>query len=481
MAGKHKYIEEIFRNAFDKHTVKPPNSAWSGMKSSLDNMRLEHLAKTKLSNVSTQPSASLWTKISTRLWWKQFLRFNPLRVNIYYAGLALIGGSTAILSSLNPSSDPEFNHIKADDVSDFIVQQSLVVENMNKLQHKRIEKNRNTADFMASRSESVVSEPAEQQEKPEKIMAEQKSTEKMESSAEEAVDKAKSSDFHDEAPVAGTENTIQTKKHELAENLPIPIAKLAAVEGVKPVTDLGDVASRPDTLGLDFKGDPIVKDLNFIEQGWYAGANFFKQDIAFLNEEIKEAYDQNKHYSDFSYRFGLRVNIVRNHFMLQSGIYFSSVNNVFEHAQEQTLIEDDIEGRVIWPYESDTISHTSIHEYHNTYSYFEVPVLAGLHLEGTNFATNLKTGPVFNYVAGVNANLVLYTDNELRSIDKSYFRRPGLRWEVSADLIYKFNDKLSIYIEPAYVHDVTTIFDKEMDIRSRFKGFSAGMGVYYRF
>ncbi|MEA3447484.1 MAG: hypothetical protein U9Q98_03400 [Bacteroidota bacterium] len=508
MAGKHNHIEDVFKTAFEDHAVKPPKSSWSGMKSSLDNMRVEYLAKNQLGNFSTKPSASLWSRIATKVWWKQFLRFNPAHINIYYAGMALVGGTAAVVSLTEPratSPVPE---------SMFSVENAFFVEKTNVLNPEKREEKQQNADFMALRSDMAETASTENETPPASATYNDNEDQKTENKhilKHEAVDARKeqiksnteeTEDFtgningseqkeiSDESATqnAGistsmTAHNVQKKKKEPLSlvKLPSRLPLLVPVNNVWLVGNLSDITMRPDTLAYDFAGEPIVKDLNFFEQGWYGGMSFFTQDIAFLNEEVKEIYEQNRYYSDFSYRFGLRFNMVRNHFMMQTGIYFSSINNVFEHSQQLMLIEDDIEGRVIWPYESDTLYHNTTHKYHNSYTYFEIPVLAGLHLEGVNFATNIKTGPVFNYIAGVNANLVMYADNQLYSVDRSYFKRPGIRWEISADLIYKFGDHLSIYIEPAYVHDVTTIFDKDMDIRSRFKGFSAGMGVYYRF
>ncbi len=505
MAGKHNHIEDVFKTAFEDHAVKPPKSSWSGMKSSLDNMRVEYLAKNQLGNISTKPSASLWSRIATKVWWKQFLRFNPARINIYYAGMALIGGSTAIVSLTNTESVPAASE------NIFSVEESFYVEKTNLLLPEKLEETKQNADFMALRKDMEAPEPESTEKQMAAVAPSENSSEGLEnnnvessSGHDQIVSDAETGTVINETNLpeqsnvadnsatqeqsADVTSSMAVHDEQKKEADPIPLVKLPSrwrllvpVGYAWPVENLGEVDVRPDTIAYDFAGEPIVKDINFFEQGWYGGVNLFTQDIAFLNDEVKEVYEQNKHYSDFSYRFGLRFNMVRNHFMMQTGIYFSSINNVFEHSQQLTLIEDNIEGRVIWPYESDTIYHNTTHKYHNTYSYFEVPVLAGVHIEGVNFATNIKTGPVFNYISGVNANLVLYGDNKLCSVDKSYIKRPGIRWEISADLIYKFGDHLSIYVEPSYVHDVTTMFDKEMDIRSRFKGFSAGMGVYYRF
>ncbi|MGC9331348.1 MAG: outer membrane beta-barrel protein [Bacteroidales bacterium] len=510
MAGKHNHIEDVFKTAFEDHAVKPPKSAWSGMKSSLDNMRVEYLTKNQLGNFSAKPSASLWSRIAKKLWWQQFMRFNPAHINIYYVGLALVGGTAAVVSLTEPPATPPVPE------SVFSVEDAFFIEKTNVLNPEKREEKQQNADFMALGSDIAETASTENEmvsasttynsnedQKTENIrILKHKDVdarkEQIKSNTEETeaftrvVISAEQREISDESDAqkqnAGINTSIPAHIVQKKEKEPLPLVKLPSrlplpvpVNSAWLVGNLSDITMRHDTLAYNFAGEPIVKDINFFEQGWYGGMYFLTQDIAFLNEEVKEIYEQNRYYSNYSYSFGLRFNMVRNHFMMQTGIYFSSLNNVFEHAQQLMLIEDDIEGRVIWPYESDTIYHNTTHKYHNSYSYFEIPVLAGLHLEGVNFATNIKTGLMFNYITGVNANLVMYADNQLYSVDKSYFKHPCIRWEISADLIYKFGDHLSIFVEPSYVHDVTSMFKKEMDIRSLFKGFSVGMGVYYRF
>src|SRR6056297_3337173 len=108
MAGKHKYIESIYRDAFASHKAKPPKSVWKSMQSSLDNVRLEQLAKARLADTAIKPASSIWSRIAGKMFWPNFMHFNPLQFNIYYAGLALLGGGATIdrkstrLNSITP-------------------------------------------------------------------------------------------------------------------------------------------------------------------------------------------------------------------------------------------------------------------------------------------------------------------------------------------------------------------------------------------
>ncbi len=472
MAGKHKHIEDIFRNGLEGHTATPPKSGWTGMQESLDNISVEHLTQSQLGNASIQPSAGLWTKISSKIFWYQFLRFNPLQFNIYYAGVALIGGGAAImgLSLSDPATSPVDLSGYPEALIDLESMEEAPVQDA-----AGISSDAETADFMALRSDEIVENK--------KTMEGKSKSPGRNALISDSSEKENKNDrkTREEFPDNRKGSTEKPANKYPVKHMPAGLSYYLPFNITVHTAEFGNPARRGDTIAIDHMGDPIVDDFNFVEQGYYAGALILKQDFVFLNDEIKETYKQNKNVSDFSYRFGIRFNIVRKNFMMQSGLYFSSMNNIFEHNQEIALIEDNIEGRVIWPYQSDTVFQKTTHKYHNSYTFIELPVLAGLHFEGKRFATNVKTGPLLNYLTGVNADLVLNSDNQLRSVDKSYFRRPGVRWELSADVIYKLGDHLSFYIEPAYVYDVTTLFKRDLELRSRFHGFSVGTGIYYRF
>jgi len=49
------------------------------------NMDLEELFRSKLENAEVIPDLSVRKSLMRKLAWKEFLRFNPVRFNIYYA------------------------------------------------------------------------------------------------------------------------------------------------------------------------------------------------------------------------------------------------------------------------------------------------------------------------------------------------------------------------------------------------------------
>ncbi len=65
----------------------------------LNNKHIEDLFKSGLENLSINPSKSVWVKISKNLSAVNFLRFNPYKLNIYYA---IIMVSAVTISVINP-------------------------------------------------------------------------------------------------------------------------------------------------------------------------------------------------------------------------------------------------------------------------------------------------------------------------------------------------------------------------------------------
>ena len=53
-------------------------------------LKTEQLVRTRLGEAELTPSPGSWNGILRMLRWKQFLRFHPRKLNIYYAGIILV-------------------------------------------------------------------------------------------------------------------------------------------------------------------------------------------------------------------------------------------------------------------------------------------------------------------------------------------------------------------------------------------------------
>ncbi len=58
-----------------------------------DKLNMEQLMRTRFDGAELSPSPASWKAIQRKLRWKQFLRFNLGRFNIYYAGALLLAAT----------------------------------------------------------------------------------------------------------------------------------------------------------------------------------------------------------------------------------------------------------------------------------------------------------------------------------------------------------------------------------------------------
>ncbi len=61
-----------------------------------DKLHMEDLLRTRLEGAELNPSPESWKAIQRKLRWPQFLRFNPGRFNIYYAGILLLAATALV-------------------------------------------------------------------------------------------------------------------------------------------------------------------------------------------------------------------------------------------------------------------------------------------------------------------------------------------------------------------------------------------------
>ncbi len=216
--------------------------------------------------------------------------------------------------------------------------------------------------------------------------------------------------------------------------------------------------------------DNSIKENKVVEEpsslysvGLYAGIMYWNQSFKYANSELNNLYKNQNSKFNLGYRFGIRANaMLSQKYMMQTGIYVANIKNQFTHIKNV----------------NNTVTTQT---YDNKYSYIEVPVLFGLHLEKNKFLFNLKTGPVFNCITTITGRSVLDAENNISRLHLSTFNSPGIRWELSPEVIYKVDDEFSIFIEPRYTYDVNKLFRKHYDTKSRFNGFTGAVGFYYHF
>jgi len=84
-----------------------------------DKLNTEQLIRTRLDGAELTPSPQSWSAIQQKLRWPQFLRFNPGRFNIYYAGALLLAtaGLVLLLTGERDRSEPTIPEEKTNTLS----------------------------------------------------------------------------------------------------------------------------------------------------------------------------------------------------------------------------------------------------------------------------------------------------------------------------------------------------------------------------
>jgi len=92
-------IESLFNKAFDGSEVKPPENVWSNLEKQLDEASIDGLFKTNFENAEIEPPIGMWAKIQQGLWMKDFMRFTPNKINVYYTSLVAIMAGLGLFMS----------------------------------------------------------------------------------------------------------------------------------------------------------------------------------------------------------------------------------------------------------------------------------------------------------------------------------------------------------------------------------------------
>ncbi len=94
--NENKNIEDFFKENFKDVNVNPNNNVWKGVKSNLWFSDIQNL----FYNYTIQPANNVWRIIALKLWFKEFIVFSPKTFNVYYLSSIVII-STFLFAGLN--------------------------------------------------------------------------------------------------------------------------------------------------------------------------------------------------------------------------------------------------------------------------------------------------------------------------------------------------------------------------------------------
>jgi len=104
MNNGDQHIEDLFRNALGNSHQTPPKDVWNRIEKELNSANVNKLYNEKFEEDEENPPMSIWFKIQQRLWIKDFMQFNPLKINVYYTSLVAVFAGLGIFVSQQKTS-----------------------------------------------------------------------------------------------------------------------------------------------------------------------------------------------------------------------------------------------------------------------------------------------------------------------------------------------------------------------------------------
>jgi len=111
MNKNEQHIDDLFNKAFDGAQEMPPDSVWENIEKQLDETSIETLFKTTFENGSIEPPVGIWAKIQQNLWMKDFMRFTPNKINIYYTSLVAVVAGLGLFMANNKDESKQIPSI----------------------------------------------------------------------------------------------------------------------------------------------------------------------------------------------------------------------------------------------------------------------------------------------------------------------------------------------------------------------------------
>lgn len=107
MSDKNISIEELFNGVFRDASDVPSDNLWGNIEKELNDAQVDTLYKNKFKDDEVKPPFGIWFGIQSRLFIRQFVRFQATKLNAYYVGVvALLAGVGLYLYNNGDTNTP---------------------------------------------------------------------------------------------------------------------------------------------------------------------------------------------------------------------------------------------------------------------------------------------------------------------------------------------------------------------------------------
>lgn len=506
MDKNFKNIENIFKDNFKNLEIKPDDKVWAEIDNKiwLSNFKVYFNNLLNTSNLSV--GAGVWTGISRKLWLKEFLSFNLARFNIYYSFLIIIIGSTFVLYSPDNS---------------IIQSKKIVVENST-ISSEAISHNEATNENIIA--ENTIQDSDNTVNTNQKSINTKITVHKSNESSNKTIVKTEALKLD---TIITHESISQPSEKENLSSIETRIKKIEhkrtlllnnIVPNEKP-------SLQEDTIGYDFKGEPIIADNSNWSLDFYVSPLVSTNYLLPKNKEYS-GYIDARQYTDspvLLYSGGVNLNYNYKNLIVQSGVNLSALGETYNYENEVTCIntidyyryetsgymEKDtisylnldslmmgdtsyvsfIEYNWITTYDSilvidyDTLKTIAALKERNMLKYYEIPLLIGFHVENNKYSCSFKGGVIAGLLyqsRGLTMDKRIYTDN-ITLNDKSVFMKTQFSLVLAANLAYKLNQNYSVFAEPYLRKTIKSIYPDEVKFSQKYESYGLKLGVRYQF
>ena len=496
-------LEDIFKDNLKDFNLDPTEKVWKGIKSNLWYSDIQNVFR----NFSIQPANSVWRTIAFRLWFKKFITYSPATFNVYYVlSIAFIGISSYYFynQAIVPEYSPENTH---------------VIQNSYSSQNNNLNSGRNINTANAQGNQNFVSE---------------------ESGTDDfvvAINNAKDiKNINADNVKVKKDNLVQEEKNKISDvsrhKEPILISEeFEDKQEFRDISILKNLLSRSFRLESDlFEMELLKREIpefkNRILQWSLEGfiLPMTERSKYTVNEAEFPGFGVNYKEENPSNSFsgGLLVDAKYKKLSLQTGIMYSQFIDRPSYQTTNYIIDTNLVTQVvpggyynyftipildldtylstgdsvfIMVLDSNFISmndtilvqqisaqkYTKYQRTANSYSYFEIPIVAGYSFEFGKVNLTLKGGVIAGILTLAEGNIPSpYSEQGTAEIvQATHTRRLVLSGMGSVELGYDVSSHISIVTSPVYRFNLNSVLKDDYIVDQKFRSFGVKFGVKY--
>lgn len=570
-------IEDLFRSGLEGHTEIPSSNVWSGINKQMSGPRMESMYQKAFKGFKINPTEQVWKRIAAAMWFSKFLKFSPFTFNVYYSAVILttIVGSVVSLSNYQNNEFVAFPHelyeaakiktIETIENKEFEEYMSLRNDNPEFFELSNENEN-NGPDLIALNNVTppniIINDnsnnnitPVDLNENttnqtdvtnPENVLEENTTETTIDNNTIEEITEATSDNNVDEennTELISDEGILIEEPLDITidnndtESLDIQLEKLASLgyyslsysptsseiaDAVLSGIPVLEVIKR-DTVGEDYKGDPIVVEKSFFTVDLYYSPYKHNYGTSLLNTELNSEhnfYNENIN-PNLSYSTGLGFAYTYKNLRFESGIgyhrineslskevtkydtftdsYFDfNTNDIWEVNTTMILdLDEYLQGNIVYIQHIDstltqTIDSTEVFfndstlvtkylNASNSYHFVDVPLVAGYEFKINKLSITPKAGVISSMLVNRSGSYYDILEDKISDPISAPNTKFLFDYYGAVNLQYKFSKYASIYIEPNIRGDINSMYEDSYAITQKSRKYGLRTGIYIKF